>query len=260
MVHRLSLPSLSAAIVLGGATPMHAADPVTLAPAVLRPEAAGLPAPAADPAEKCPYATIHVDWPRAEASLPPEDAEAFAAIAAAYLASLPKVGFEISADRSEAYWHALLRFRRSRQNPAVFLAATTIFARGEADREEAFADKEGVFEGPPLLNAVQFRTPDQQPEQLEFGGIFEVVEFSRDRVGDWADRAATHAHNNLARRIERLCSRRPDELEAEERRLEQIRQTLAEEIRRVRHLRAKQGKELQLRTDETESAGPAPSP
>ena len=260
MVHRLSLPSLWAAIVLGGATPLHAADPVTLAPAVLRPEA-GLPAPASGRSpEKCPYATIHVDWPRAESSLSPEDAAAFATIAAAYLTSLPKVGFEVSADRSEAYWHALLRFRRSRQNPTVFLAATTIFARGEADREEAFADKEGVFEGPPLLNAAQFRTPDQQAEQLEFGGIFEVVEFSRDRVGEWADRAATHARSSLARRIERLCSRRPDELEAEERRLEQIRQTLADEIRRVRHLRAKQGKEIELRTDESEREAPKPAP
>jgi hypothetical protein len=139
----------------------------------------------------------------------------------------------------------------------VLLAATTIFARGDADRE-AFADKDGTFEGPDLLNAVQFRSPDQQGEQLEFGGIFEVTEFSQSRIGDWADRAAAHARTSLDRRIERLCSRRGDELEAEERRLEQIRQSLADEIHRVRRLREKQGKQLELHTDENERQPEAP--
>ena len=257
MLLRLSLFSLSAAVLVGTAT-AHAADLAALSTAVVRSDAAPAPPPT-PPAETCPYATIHVDWPRADAGVSSLDADAFAAIAAAYLGSLPKAGFTVVSERSEAYWHALLRFRRSRQNHAVFLAATTIFARGDPDRE-AFADKEGVFEGPPLLNAVQFRTPDQQAEQLEFGGIFDVVEFSKDRVGDWADRAATHARTSLERRIERLCSRRGEELEAEERRLEQIRQTLADEIRRVRRLRAKQGKEIELRTDETERVAPAPTP
>lgn len=255
MLLRLLLLSLSAALWLGSGAALHAADLATLSRAVVRSDV-GPPTP--PDAERCPYATIHVDWPRADGESR-EDADAFAGIAAAYLASLAHAGFTVVSERSDAYWHALLRLRRSRQSPQVFVAATTIFARGEAGRE-ALADKNGEFEGPPLLNAVQFRTPDQQTEQLEFGGIFEVVEFSHDRISDWADRAAAHAGTNLERRIERLCSRRPGELEAEERRLEQIRQSLTDEIRRVRHVREKQGKKLRLRTDETEGAGPAPAP
>jgi hypothetical protein len=260
MAQRLSLPCLSGALLFACATALHAADLTTLSSAVVRSDAGSPPTPPKGPApERCPYATIHVDWPRADGESP-EDSDAFAAIAASYLAALPEAGFTIVSERSEAYWHALLRLRRSRQSPQVYVAATTIFARGDADRESAFADKNGVFEGPDLLNAVQFRAPDQQGKQLEYGGIFEVVEFSHDRIGDWADRAATHAHTNLVPRIERLCSRRGEELEAEERRLEQIRQSLTDEIRRVRKLRAKQGKEIELRTDETEGAGPAPAP
>src|SRR5262245_11064330 len=128
MVLRLSLPWLSAALVIGSATALHAADLTAVATAVVRPEA---DTPAA-PADRCPYATIHVDWPRAEADLSSEDSADFASIAAAYLAALPPVGFTVVTDRSQAYWHALLRLRRSRQNPQVVLTASTILARGES--------------------------------------------------------------------------------------------------------------------------------
>jgi len=254
MLLRLSLPSLSAALVLGGATAAQAADVAAVASAVVRADAAETPAP---PPEHCPYTTIFVDWPRAEPGISREDTGWFAALASSYVAALSKAGFAVVNERSEAYWHALLRFRRSRQNPQVYIAATSILARGERDREEAFAQKDGTFEGPDLLNVVEFRRPDQSAEGMEFGGLFEVTEFSQDRIGDWAERATEHARVSLDARIERLCSRRDEELEAEERRLENIRQSLADEIQRVRKLREKQGKTLEIHTDESERA-PAP--
>lgn len=254
MLLRLSLPSLSVALLLGHAAAVQAADVAAVASAVVRQDAADTPAP---PPQYCPYATIYVDWPRVEPGISKDDGGWFAALASAYVAALPKAGFAVVNERSEAYWHALLRFRRSRQNPQVYIAATSILARGERDREEAFAQKDGTFEGPDLLNVVQFRRPDQSAEEMEFGGLFEVTEFSQDRIGAWAERSTEHARDSLDRRIERLCSRRDEELEAEERRLENIRQSLADEIERVRKLREKQGKRLEIHTDESERA-PAP--
>jgi hypothetical protein len=260
MLLRPSLPSLSAALLLCSATAVQAADVAAVASAVVRQDAAPTPNPApVQPPESCPYATIYVDWPRAEPGISKEDAGWFAALASSYVGALSKAGFAVVNERSEAYWHALLRFRRSRQNPQVYIAATSILARGERDREEAFAQKDGTFEGPDLLNLVQFRRPDQNAEEMEFGGLFEVTEFSQDRIGAWAERATEHARVSLDARIERLCSRRDEELEAEERRLENIRQSLADEIQRVRKLREKQGKTLEIHTDESERT-PAPRP
>ena len=217
----------------------------------------GLPSPASARRlpEACPYTAIHVDWPRDESSVSREDREDFAWIARAYVAALPKLGFEVVDERSAAYWHALLRLRRSAQNPSVFLAAMSIVPRAQFE-SYAIADRSGRFEDPPLLSAVQFRTPEDQPPS-EYAAVFDIGELSRHDVAGWADHAATYALTALEPRIEKLCSGREEELQAEERRLEQLRQSLLDEIERVRKLREKQGKRIELRAGES-AVNPTP--
>jgi hypothetical protein len=214
----------------------------------------GLPSPptARHLPEACPYTAIHVDWPRDESSISREDREDFAWIARAYVAALPKLGFEVVDERSAAYWHALLRLRRSAQNPSVFLAAMSIVPRAQFE-SYAVADRSGRFEDPPLLSAVQFRSPEEEAPS-EYAAVFDIGELSRHDVAGWADHAADYALSALEPRIERLCSGREEELQAEERRLEQLRQSLLDEIERVRRLRQKQDKHIELRTDETSTS------
>ncbi|HVN39554.1 MAG TPA: hypothetical protein VMW19_15430 [Myxococcota bacterium] len=120
----------------------------------------------------------------------------------------------------------------------------------------AVADPSGRFEDPSLLSAVQFRSPEEEPP-AEYAAVFELSELSRHDVGGWADRAAAYALSALEPRIGRPCSGRDEELRAEERRLEQLRQSLLDEIERVRQLREQQGKTLHLRAD---GSDPNPTP
>ena len=247
-IRRIRLLPLVAAGWLGFASAPAGAQGIAVNGSPSLPTAQRLP-------EACPYTAIHVDWPRDESSVPREDREDFAWIARAYVDALPKLGFEVVGERSAAYWHALLRLRRSAQNPSVFLAAMSIVPRAQFE-SYAVADPSGRFEDPPLLSAVQFRNPEEEPPS-EYAAIFEVGELSRHDVGGWADRAAAYALSALEPRIERLCSGRDEELQAEEQRLEQLRQSLHDEIERVRQLREMQGKTLHLRADGSE---PDPTP
>jgi hypothetical protein len=244
-IRRAWLPPLVAAGLLGFCSAVVAQGLAPSAGFHTLPTARRLP-------ETCPYTAIHVDWPRNDSNLSREDRQDFDAIARAYLGALPKLGFEVVDERSAAYWHALLRLRRSAQNPGVFLAAMSIVPRAQFE-SYAVADRAGRFEDPPLLSAVQFRSPDEEVPS-EYAAIFEVSELSRHDVDGWADHAAAYALTALESRIERLCSGREEELQAEEKRLEQLRQSLSDEIERVRKLREKQGKRIELHTDEADAA------